>query len=84
MSSKLKKILGMILTAILVVMGLSIATPAEAKEPKMCLVTPEKVEIIEHDGSWVYETRWKKEIPAIEKVSHVESKFYREIGRAHV
>lgn len=45
----------------------------------LCLVSPEQVVEIEHDGYNLRERRWKKEIPTVAEISHKEYRFYRDI-----
>ena len=45
----------------------------------LCLVSPEKTKIVDHAAEYVTESRWKRDIPAVDEVSHLEYRFFRDI-----
>ena len=61
-------------------MGASTARADSVVNDKgLCLASPEKTTWINHDAEFVKESRWKRDIPAVEEVSHLERQFYKDV-----
>jgi len=80
------KFIGAIATLALVAAGaLSGATVAAADDGTaggQCVATPARTVVTDHPAVTHQEFRWVQQVPAVEEVSHPESRFYRDVEAA--
>lgn len=76
-----KRLVGLLLAAMLITLGLTAGTvKAQAYDGTgQCIANPATVKKVVHDAVTKEQTRWKDTVPAVKEVSHVETKFFRDI-----
>ena len=70
--------LGLLFGALSATTSVAQADPIKNKDG-LCLVTPEKTTTANHDAEYVTESRWQREVPGVDEVSHMEYRFYKDI-----